>query len=220
MRPFLKGELHVILADEPTQGVDVGARLDIYDALRGQGRRGCRGAGQVQRPDRAVRAVRPRRRDVPWSHRRRDPQGRPRRAPDHLGDRRADVEPTGATMATTIGQTRGDTVRRLHLGRWLPILAMLVLIVAPRCLHQPPGAVVHVGVQPQRSARRHDAAGAGGDGADERVDGAGVRRLGRRADDDVRGHRLVRADAGPGGWQLVLGVLAVIGVALAVGTTT
>jgi ribose transport system ATP-binding protein len=34
MRPFLKGELRVILADEPTQGVDVGARLDIYEALR------------------------------------------------------------------------------------------------------------------------------------------------------------------------------------------
>ena len=34
MRPFLNGELNVILADEPTQGVDVGARLDIYEALR------------------------------------------------------------------------------------------------------------------------------------------------------------------------------------------
>jgi ribose transport system ATP-binding protein len=34
MRPFLRGELNVILADEPTQGVDVGARLDIYQALR------------------------------------------------------------------------------------------------------------------------------------------------------------------------------------------
>ena len=34
LRPFLSGELNVILADEPTQGVDVGARLDIYDALR------------------------------------------------------------------------------------------------------------------------------------------------------------------------------------------
>jgi ribose transport system ATP-binding protein len=34
LRPFLKEDLNVILADEPTQGVDVGARLDIYDALR------------------------------------------------------------------------------------------------------------------------------------------------------------------------------------------
>jgi ribose transport system ATP-binding protein len=34
MRPFLRTDLRVILADEPTQGVDVGARLDIYQALR------------------------------------------------------------------------------------------------------------------------------------------------------------------------------------------
>jgi ABC-type sugar transport system ATPase subunit len=34
MRPFLRGELNVVLADEPTQGVDVGARLDIYAALQ------------------------------------------------------------------------------------------------------------------------------------------------------------------------------------------
>jgi ribose transport system ATP-binding protein len=34
MRPFLRGEVKVILADEPTQGVDVGSRFDIYEALR------------------------------------------------------------------------------------------------------------------------------------------------------------------------------------------
>lgn len=33
-RPFLRGDLHVILAEEPTQGVDVGSRFDIYEALR------------------------------------------------------------------------------------------------------------------------------------------------------------------------------------------
>jgi len=33
-RPFLRGSLNVILTDEPTQGVDVRSRFDIYDALR------------------------------------------------------------------------------------------------------------------------------------------------------------------------------------------
>jgi ribose transport system ATP-binding protein len=41
MRPFLKGDLAVILADEPTQGVDVGARLDIYEALRAKANEGA-----------------------------------------------------------------------------------------------------------------------------------------------------------------------------------
>jgi ribose transport system ATP-binding protein len=41
MRPFLKGDLAVILADEPTQGVDVGARLDIYEALRAKADEGA-----------------------------------------------------------------------------------------------------------------------------------------------------------------------------------
>jgi len=41
MRPFLRGDLNVIIADEPTQGVDVGARLDIYRALREKASEGC-----------------------------------------------------------------------------------------------------------------------------------------------------------------------------------
>jgi ribose transport system ATP-binding protein len=39
-RPFLRGEVRLILADEPTQGVDVGARFDIYDALRAKANAG------------------------------------------------------------------------------------------------------------------------------------------------------------------------------------
>ena len=39
-RPFLRGEVKVILAEEPTQGVDVAARFDIYDALREKARDG------------------------------------------------------------------------------------------------------------------------------------------------------------------------------------
>jgi ribose transport system ATP-binding protein len=39
-RPFLRGNVSVILAEEPTQGVDVAARFDIYDALREKAREG------------------------------------------------------------------------------------------------------------------------------------------------------------------------------------
>jgi ribose transport system ATP-binding protein len=39
-RPFLRGAVKVILADEPTQGVDVAARFDIYEALRAKANEG------------------------------------------------------------------------------------------------------------------------------------------------------------------------------------
>jgi len=39
-RPFLRGDVKVILAEEPTQGVDVAARFDIYDALRAKAKQG------------------------------------------------------------------------------------------------------------------------------------------------------------------------------------
>jgi ribose transport system ATP-binding protein len=40
-RPFLRGGLNVILAEEPTQGVDVAARFDIYEALRERANEGA-----------------------------------------------------------------------------------------------------------------------------------------------------------------------------------
>ena len=39
-RPFLRGDVKVILAEEPTQGVDVAARFDIYGALREKSKEG------------------------------------------------------------------------------------------------------------------------------------------------------------------------------------
>jgi ribose transport system ATP-binding protein len=39
-RPFLRGDVRLILAEEPTQGVDVGARFDIYEALRAKATEG------------------------------------------------------------------------------------------------------------------------------------------------------------------------------------
>ena len=55
MRPFMKGDLNVILADEPTQGVDVGARLDIYEALRAKAGEGSAVLVKSSDPDRALR---------------------------------------------------------------------------------------------------------------------------------------------------------------------
>lgn len=40
-RPFLRGEVAVVLADEPTQGVDVRSRFDIYEALRAKANEGA-----------------------------------------------------------------------------------------------------------------------------------------------------------------------------------
>jgi len=39
-RPFLRGSVRVILAEEPTQGVDVRSRFDIYEALRAKAAEG------------------------------------------------------------------------------------------------------------------------------------------------------------------------------------
>jgi ribose transport system ATP-binding protein len=39
-RSFLRGNVNVILADEPTQGVDVRSRFDIYEALRSKAAEG------------------------------------------------------------------------------------------------------------------------------------------------------------------------------------
>ena len=87
-RPFLRGDVKVILAEEPTQGVDVAARFDIYDALREKAKDGVATIVKSSDPlelaglcDRVVVMSR-------GQDRRRDPGRRARRAPDRRGDRR------------------------------------------------------------------------------------------------------------------------------------
>ena len=90
-RPFLRGDVKVILAEEPTQGVDVGARFDIYEALRAKADEGVGAIVKSSDPlelaglcDRVIVMSR-------GTHRRGDPARRARGAPNRRGDRRSRV---------------------------------------------------------------------------------------------------------------------------------
>ena len=114
-RPFLRGDVKVILADEPTQGVDVGARFDIYEALREKTSEGVAVIVKSSDPlelaglcDRVV--VMSRRED-----RRGDSPRAARRTPDRRGDRRLQRRAGGR-----MSRFRG----------WIPLVLMTTLIVA------------------------------------------------------------------------------------------
>jgi simple sugar transport system ATP-binding protein len=57
-------DYHVLLAAQPTRGVDVGAIEFIHDQLRARARRGQGDRARLRRPGRGPRLVRPDRRDV------------------------------------------------------------------------------------------------------------------------------------------------------------
>ena len=125
-RPFLRGDVKVILAEEPTQGVDVAARFDIYDALREKANDGVATIVKSSDPlelaglcDRVVVMSR-------GQDRRRDPGRRSRRTADRRGDRRL-----GARQGEPRDRRRGDAgMSSRRLQGWLPLLLMSTLIVA------------------------------------------------------------------------------------------
>ena len=77
-RPFLRGDVKVILAEEPTQGVDVAARFDIYGALREKAKEGVATIVKSSDPLELAGLCDRVRRDVAWADRRRDPRRRAR----------------------------------------------------------------------------------------------------------------------------------------------
>ena len=67
---WLASDVDTLLIEEPTRGVDVGAKAEIYGLLREFRRRGRRGADHVERTDRAPRPLRPHPRGARRSDRR------------------------------------------------------------------------------------------------------------------------------------------------------
>ena len=186
IRPFLRGDVKVILAEEPTQGVDVGARFDIYEALRAKADEGVATVVKSSDPlelaglcDRVV--VMSRGRIV-------------EEIPRHeLGERRI-VEAIVGSRAGVRSAVREDEGARGMTRGWLPLVLMTALIVAlgayARCAFV---GVPEQGESQQPAPRRH--------AADHRLDGPSggaarrrLRRLGRSAHDAVRRHCIVHAD--------------------------
>ena len=64
MARAMLSEPAILVADEPTQGVDVGARAEIYRILREVAATGRAGRGRLERHPGAGGPLRPRDRDV------------------------------------------------------------------------------------------------------------------------------------------------------------
>ena len=122
-------------------------------------------------------------------------------------------------MATTISRPRGDVVRRLHLRRWLPILAMIVLIIGLGAYtnHREPSFTSEFNLNGLLIATMPLALAAMGQTSALMVRAFDVSVGALMTMCVVVSSFVLTPDKA--GWQLVLGVLAVIGVALAVGTT-
>ena len=200
-RPFLRGNVSVILAEEPTQGVDVAARFDIYDALRAKAKEGVAIVVKSSDPlelaglcDRVVVMSRGRIVD--------EIRG------EDLGERRI-VEAIVGSRATPPAQPLptardGHDVRRARGGCGRRDQVPRRRAARPDDDADPRASARTRRVRQdafltsynlQQPAARDDAARARLDGADVRAARRRLRRLGRRPDDAVRRRRLVHDDA-------------------------
>ena len=177
----------MILAEEPTQGVDVGARFDIYEALRAKAEEGIAAVVKSSDPielsglcDRVI--VMSRGRIV-------------EEIPRHeLGERRIVEAIVGSRRGRHGGRRRER--RNAHVKRgWLPLVLMTALIVAL-------GAYTAAHQSAFLSKENLNSLLLESLPLDPRLAGPGgraprrrLRRLGRRPHDDVRRRRVVHAAA-------------------------
>lgn len=116
------------------------------------------------------------------------------------------------------GRTRGDTARRRHLGRWVPIVAMLLLIVVIGAYtnRRQPAFTSEFNLNGLLVATLPLALAAMGQTSALMVRAFDVSVGALMTMCVVIASFVLTPDRA--GWQLVVGVLAVVGVALAVGT--
>jgi ribose transport system ATP-binding protein len=142
MRPFLRPDLKVLLVDEPTQGVDVRSRFDIYRALREKVAEGCAVVIKSSDPlelsgicDRVIVMSRGRIvEEIPAAE---------LNPPAEVGERRIIEAIVGSRPAAAIASTPAETAasaapasgartarRSLRYRNWMPIAVIVLLMFA------------------------------------------------------------------------------------------
>ena len=171
MSRAMLSEPAILVADEPTQGVDVGARAEIYRILREVSAARSAGRRRVERRDRAGGAVRPGDRDVARP-RRRDARGRRR---DRGADRprRDQRDRSHRRAAGAAARTGSSRFARFIEGDYAPVVVLAAVMIAL-------GAYVLVAERPLLLGLQHHLGHVRVRGARLHLAGSDVRAAARR----------------------------------------